>query len=134
MAEPLDLEAVARRIRHLAKLADNDPENEQALAEYLADQALDLADALERIPELERDLAEARDYGKHMEEISDHYQNKARRAERVDAAARAASEFCIRYGWPEAMGGWAANERCGACRHCELRAVLAPASGEEAKG
>lgn len=48
----MDLEAVVRRIRHLAKLDGNDSEQEQALAECLADQALDIADALERAAEV----------------------------------------------------------------------------------
>lgn len=50
----VNLEAIAQRIRHLVKLADNDSEHEQALAEYMADQALDIADALDRFSELQR--------------------------------------------------------------------------------
>jgi hypothetical protein len=38
----------AARIRDLVRRADNDSEQEEVLAEYLTDSALDIADALER--------------------------------------------------------------------------------------
>ena len=49
----------AERIRDLVCRADNDSEQGGALTEYLVDNALDIAGALGRVPELERDLEQA---------------------------------------------------------------------------
>ena len=72
----------AERIRDLVCRADNDSEQGGALAEYLVDNALDIADALERVSELERDLEQADEQiGFWQRGFSDQEQ----RAERAEA-------------------------------------------------